>query len=111
MALSALAHLAIHFGQWSVRIDPTVASEIKERAEWYYHRADAAVSARARTHPALAGMATTVTAAYTAGEDLFVAHVGHSRAYLYRGGTLTQLTRDHTLRLAYGDQWRPWGCR
>ena len=35
VALSALAHLAIHFGQWRLRIDPIVAAEIKERAEWY----------------------------------------------------------------------------
>ena len=42
-------------------------------------------------------MATTVTAAYTVGNDLFLAHVGHSRAYLYRSGALTQLTNDHTL--------------
>ena len=97
VALSALAHLAIHFGRWNLRVDPKVASEITERAEWFYRRASDAVIERARSHPALAGMATTVTAAYTAGDDLFVAHVGHSRAYLYRAGTLSQLTRDHTL--------------
>jgi len=97
VALSALAHLAIHFGQWRLRIDPLVAAEIKERAEWYYHQANAAVTGHSRTHAALAGMATTVTAAYAVGADLFLAHVGHSRAYLYRSGALTQLTRDHTL--------------
>ena len=97
VALSALAHLAIHYGQWRLRIDPLVAAEIKERAEWYYHRANAAVTGHARAHAALAGMATTVTAAYTVGNDLFLAHVGHSRAYLFRSGALTQLTRDHTL--------------
>jgi protein phosphatase len=97
VALSALAHLALHFGQWNVRIDPVVASEIKERAEWFYRRANDAVIVRARAHPILAGMATSLTAAYSAGDDLFIAHVGHSRAYLYRDGMLTLLTRDHTL--------------
>ena len=97
VALSALAHLAIHFGQWSLRVDPVVAAELKERGEFFYQRANEAVVERAGTHQALTGIATTVTAAYTAGADLFIAHVGHSRAYLCRDGTITQLTRDHTL--------------
>ena len=97
VALSTLAHLAIHFGKWDLRVDPIVAAEIKARAEWFYARAEEAVIARSRAHDDLSGMATTLTAAYTAGDHLFIAHVGHSRAYLYRDGTLTQLTRDHTL--------------
>jgi PPM family protein phosphatase len=32
------------------------------------------------------------------GTDLFVAHVAHSRCYLFRDGMLVQLTRDHTLQ-------------
>jgi PPM family protein phosphatase len=46
---------------------------------------------------ALNGMGTTITAAYLDGEELSLAHVGDSRAYLLRGGELTRLTRDHTL--------------
>ena len=42
--------------------------------------------------------AAAVTAVYSAGNDLFVAHVGHCRCYLFRDGMLTQLTRDQTLR-------------
>jgi protein phosphatase len=47
--------------------------------------------------PGLAGMATTLTVVALAGPDLVVAHVGDSRAYLWRDGHLAQLTRDQTL--------------
>jgi serine/threonine protein phosphatase PrpC len=43
-------------------------------------------------------IAAAVTAVYSAGNDLFVAQAGHCRCYLFRGGMLTQLTRDQTLR-------------
>lgn len=47
--------------------------------------------------PQLAGMATTLTAVALAGSRLTVAHVGDSRAYLFRDGRLRQLTHDQTL--------------
>ena len=40
---------------------------------------------------------TTLTVAYLVWPQLFVAHVGDSRCYLFRRGDLTRLTRDHTL--------------
>jgi len=46
---------------------------------------------------ALNGMGTTLTAAYLDGDELALAHVGDSRAYLLRDGDLSRLTRDHTL--------------
>jgi protein phosphatase len=42
-------------------------------------------------------MGTTLTAAYLQDEDLVIAHVGDSRAYIFRDGTLTRLTQDHSL--------------
>jgi serine/threonine protein phosphatase PrpC len=42
-------------------------------------------------------MSAALTGIYSVGSDLFVAHVGHSRCYLFRNGSLVQLTRDHTL--------------
>jgi protein phosphatase len=107
VALSTFAHLAVHFGRWNLRIDPAVAAEIFERAEFFYSRADAAVLASSRTNPLLDRMTTTLTAAYSAGDDLFVAHVGHSRAYLFREGALTLLTRDHTIERHLADSGRP----
>jgi protein phosphatase len=57
--------------------------------------------------PACAGMGTTLTGAYTVGPEAFIGHVGDSRAYLYRGGVLTQLTHDHTLAQEFLDAGLP----
>ena len=46
--------------------------------------------------PELQGMGTTVTALLRAGNKIAVAHIGDSRAYLLRDGTLTQITHDHS---------------
>ena len=42
-------------------------------------------------------MGTTCTAAYVGESEVTIAHVGDSRAYLWRDGELTRLTRDHSL--------------
>lgn len=55
------------------------------------------VYGRARRHPELSGMGTTVTALLVAGAELFLGHVGDSRAYLLRRGEIHQLTHDHSL--------------
>ena len=52
--------------------------------------------------PDLEGMGTTMTLV-SLGEDgsATFAHVGDSRAYLYRAGELRQLTEDHTIAAEY----------
>lgn len=47
--------------------------------------------------PEKAGMGTTLTAATLEDGRLSVLHVGDSRAYLWRDGTLHQLTHDHSM--------------
>jgi serine/threonine protein phosphatase PrpC len=49
-----------------------------------------------------AGMGTTVVAAYFSpnNQRVYIAHVGDSRCYRYRGTSLTQITKDHTLGAA-----------
>jgi protein phosphatase len=51
-------------------------------------------------------MGTTVTALLWTGHGFSVAHIGDSRAYLLRGGTLDQMTRDHTYVQALIDEGR-----
>lgn len=43
------------------------------------------------------GMGTTVSALLILGTRGFIAHVGDSRIYLSRGGTVQQITEDHTV--------------
>src|SRR5690349_7704353 len=53
----------------------------------------------AHADPSRAGMGTTITAAIVdaEGEEVAIGHVGDSRAYRLRGGSLERLTRDHSL--------------
>ncbi|MBX6362497.1 MAG: serine/threonine-protein phosphatase [Gemmatimonadetes bacterium] len=62
------------------------------------HAANRAIFERGDREPDKAGMGTTLTAlAFLPHHDAWrIAHVGDSRAYLHRDGTLTQLTTDHT---------------
>jgi protein phosphatase len=97
LAVSTLAHLVLHFGRWNVRVNERIAWEIRERAERFYREVDETVTEAAHNHPSFAGMGTTLTACFTGGEDAFIVHVGHSRAYLYRRGLLSRITRDQTI--------------
>jgi serine/threonine protein phosphatase PrpC len=49
-----------------------------------------------------AGMGTTVVACYFSpnNQRVYIAHVGDSRCYRYRGNAFSQLTKDHTLGAA-----------
>lgn len=51
----------------------------------------------ARREPRLGRMGTTATLAAIADGSLVCAQVGDSRAYLFRAGELTQITRDQTM--------------
>ena len=97
LAISTLAQLVLRYGKWNVRVNERTAWEIVQRAERFFRRVSEEVTEASQQHPALSGMGTTLTAAFSGGDELFVAHVGHSRAYLYRAGLLTRLTRDQTL--------------
>ncbi|HEV2754280.1 MAG TPA: Stp1/IreP family PP2C-type Ser/Thr phosphatase [Actinomycetota bacterium] len=61
------------------------------------NRANEAIWEKARSDPSLRGMGTTCTLLMVDGATAYLAHVGDSRAYLLRDGSLTQLTEDHTL--------------
>ncbi|HET7677316.1 MAG TPA: Stp1/IreP family PP2C-type Ser/Thr phosphatase [Candidatus Limnocylindrales bacterium] len=91
IAIEALAdHLASRLDDASGGIDGealTAALELANRR--IFERAEGDGEKR--------GMATTCTAALVVGHEAWLAHVGDSRAYLYRDGALRQLTEDHSI--------------
>jgi protein phosphatase len=60
-------------------------------------RANKEIYLLARDNPALSSMGTTVTVGLRIENELFLGHVGDSRAYLLRDGEIKQLTEDHSL--------------
>jgi protein phosphatase len=96
MAISALVSLGLEVPDWFFRADEEHAAEIERRARKVVQQVGSALIEQGRQDAALQGMGTTLTAARSFGHDLLIAHVGDSRAYLFREGKLHRLTRDHT---------------
>lgn len=83
---------------------PTSGATEEERATScltaMVEHAHAAILSRADHNPPLQGMGTTLVAAHLLQlpmPRLLVVNIGDSRAYLIRGRTIIQVTRDHTL--------------
>lgn len=74
-----------------------VAADVHRFFSHAVYAANKAVFERGILEPALAGMATTLTAVYLTAKEAFVANVGDSRAYLMSGGEILRLTRDDSL--------------
>ena len=78
------------------RVDPNWSARTK-RLSTAVHLANKNIFKSAEEEPDRHGMGATLTAAWIDGAKLSIAHVGDSRAYLLRSGSLLQLTRDHSL--------------
>jgi PPM family protein phosphatase len=86
---SGLAAAAVKAGEAAGGGEEQVVTLIQSANRSVYERSseDASVS----------GMGTTMTVAVVDGRGVTIGHVGDSRAYLARGGTIEQLTEDHSL--------------
>jgi protein phosphatase len=70
------------------------------------HRASDKIGDLVDEEPALSGTSTTATVALFDGVSLAMGHVGDSRAYLFRGHEISQLTTDHTFVQSLIDEGR-----
>lgn len=69
-------------------------------------RANAELGRLITDDPKLEGMGTTVTAILRSRGNLALAHIGDSRAYLFRDDELIPITRDHSFVQALVDEGR-----
>lgn len=86
--------IAVDKVQVAMRSQPTIP--LPERMEQAVQTANQAVFNTGQNSTDLLGMGSTLVMAAIADDDLYVAHVGDSRAYLVRGGVAHRLTLDHT---------------
>jgi protein phosphatase len=96
LAISTLMYMVVNFGKWNLRVDDTIAEEVMERARRFYRGIDSTLVQAGHYHSSRE-LPTTLTAVFFAGSELIFAHVGHSRAYLFRDNALMRLTQDHKL--------------
>ena len=89
--------------KWGFKVNQKEARELFERVSQHLREIDRTLTERSYSDRHLFGMGTTLTLAYSIGVDLFIIHLGDSRAYLYRKGELRQLTKDHTVAQAMAD--------
>jgi protein phosphatase len=108
MAIAALADLIQATPDWIMRFDnEQLVKEVMRRLDDRFHAIRVALRQQAETDSSLSGMATTLTLTASLGDNLIIAHVGDSRAYLFRRNELYQLTRDHTLAQQLADRGLP----
>jgi len=81
-----------------VFFQPETAAATVDRLTMAVQQANARIYEEARQVEPYAGMGTTIVAAAATQDEVCVAHVGDSRAYLLEGdGELRRLTQDHSL--------------
>ncbi|MEX0586802.1 MAG: protein phosphatase 2C domain-containing protein [Pirellulales bacterium] len=103
LAITTMVDLVLETPDWIMGGDEVQAGEVERRTAERMQQAADVLTAESQQNPALAGMGTTLTLAISLGADLLVAHVGDSRAYLYRDDKLHRLTRDHTFAQEMAD--------
>ena len=107
-ALVKALELILRSPRWAMSFDdPTTREDeiqaLLNRSRGYLAAIHTALRAQAQSDSRLEGMGTTMTGAYSVGTELFVLHVGDSKAYLLRDGRLSQITHDHTVAQQYAD--------
>ncbi len=88
------------------RLDEPPGNDMLSALAGSIHRSHDRIAELVAERPEIDGTSTTVTAAIFDGTHLGVGHVGDSRGYLLRDGSLSQLTTDHTFVQSLIDEGR-----
>lgn len=86
---AVVKHISEHTSQDITDPNELLVGAIKE--------ANTAVHQRALSQQGLSGMGTTLMVSLLDAQQIYLGHIGDSRAYLLQAGELRQVTDDHTL--------------
>jgi PPM family protein phosphatase len=101
-AITHLLQLVLSTPDWILGLGEPEVEEIIGRAVQRFRTVNEAVVEVGREWH-LTQMGTTLSVAWSLGTELFVAHVGDARVYLFHEGGLRRLTQDHTVAQALAD--------
>lgn len=92
------AFIRSELGRWLQEASASATEqEVRRAMDICVDNANRAIFQAANANPQYAGMGTTLVLSVFRDMRLLVGHVGDSRAYRFRAGRLTQITRDHSL--------------
>lgn len=94
----ATAFIQTELGRWLLDAGQLANSkEVRRAMDICVHNANLAVFTAANTHDTYLGMGTTLVVGVFQDARLVLGHIGDSRCYRFRGNTLVQITKDHSL--------------
>lgn len=96
-AIEVVATYVTNALQCYYRSDPAQEAHFAELLAGVARKSHERVLARGQERPDLAGLATTLTMVIAVQPAVYLLHLGDSRAYRLRSGTLERLTKDQTL--------------
>ncbi len=83
--------------EWKDQLEGLSGRSATQKLREAFGDVNRAVFDKGQEDESLVGMGTTLTAGWIDSDVLALAHVGDSRAYLLRGGSLSQLTEDQNV--------------
>jgi protein phosphatase len=109
LAIETLAKYVLNTMHWFFRLQENREDDLVEELKAALVECQAAVGAAAASEAGRERMGTTLTLAYIIWPRAYIIHTGDSRCYLYRGGRLKRVTRDHTMAQKLVDEgvWTP----
>lgn len=94
----ATAYIKSELARWLSEASPQAnAGEVRRAIEICVDNANRSIFAASCSNRQYAGMGTTLVVGVFLDNRLLLGHVGDSRCYRWRGNTLLQITKDHSL--------------